>query len=112
MLPRAEGIVVMFDCVAAHLTWRRAVLRASAHRSFVAAQFSILPRTVACGRAVLRAAAHPWCHARQNASSSTCCRTSIHASAQFYVRSRTHGATCSRTLRVFAYAAGQWFGLL
>src|SRR6218665_1160539 len=41
MLPRAAGIVVMFGCVAADLP---------------------------CCRAVLRAAAHPWCHARQNTS--------------------------------------------
>src|SRR6218665_452549 len=65
-------------------------LRAAALRSFVAAQFSILPRTVACGRAVLHAAAHPWCRARNYASSST----------------------CGTTLRVFAFAAAQWSGLL
>src|SRR6218665_3584284 len=51
MLSRAAGIVVMFGCVAAHLTWRRAVLRA---------------------------AAHPWCHARRNASSlRLCCRAVV-----------------------------------
>src|SRR6218665_3077999 len=85
MVPRAAERYVVLACVAAHLQWCRLVLRVAALRSFVVAQFSILPRTVACGRAALHAAAHPWCRARKYASLSTCGRALIHVAAQFYV---------------------------
>src|SRR6218665_2523809 len=137
MLPRAAGIVVMFGCVAAHLTWRRAVLlrlgtygatrgrtllrlslcfRTVIHAS---GQFHVLSRTNGAtrGRTLhrIRAATQFYVRPRIGPSlsrSSPYCRALSHVAAQCYVLPRTHGAKRRTTLRVFAYVAAQCSGLL
>src|SRR6218665_3011731 len=62
------------------------------------------PRTHGAARiyVVAQSFVLPWCHARQNTSSSLCLAVLpriIHSAAQFHVLPRTHGAARGRTLR-------------